>query len=291
MQLLHFTQIWYSSNYNPRNFALRNNTTMNPQTTLTLSFALLQRRFTKPLARRFLREVAYMGTFLSASVYAWVRLLFHDMPFNLLEESWLLLRIVLAGMLFAAICIGGCQAAEYAVKHYKLLYHRLMAIPWRVAKSVAVLIIVSVLFACSGVQVSIKKDLNTGLITTSRGMQAAEATMLMHDEAMKDATVVLGQSFFIVNEGVKGLTVKDGKVSAGCALLITDMKGHVLLSEQDLFKGNDVFDKDKAGYLRCLVNTGRPMQAKQKYLVSVVFTDKYGKGSIENKVEINVDAE
>jgi hypothetical protein len=92
-----------------------------------------------------------------------------------------------------------------------------------------------------------------------------------------------------VNEGVEGLTVKDGKVSAGCALLITDMKGNVLLSESDLFKGNDVFDKDKANYLRCLVNTGKPMQPKQQYLVSVVFSDKYGMGSIENKVELRVE--
>ncbi|HTL10082.1 MAG TPA: hypothetical protein VL307_17530, partial [Chitinophagaceae bacterium] len=103
---------------------------MNPQTIFTLSPSYLQSLLATATARRFLREVGYMGGFFSASVYLWVRLLFHDLPFNLLEESWLLVRILLAGMLFAALCIGGFHAMLYTLQHYRLLYRRLAAIPW-----------------------------------------------------------------------------------------------------------------------------------------------------------------
>lgn len=98
--------------------------------------------------------------------------------------------------------------------------------------------------------------------------------------------IPLGESFIILNEKVKGFTVKDGKVSVGCALTITDKSGKALLSEPDLFKGNDVFKKDSLDYLRCTVNTGKPMEWEQNYDVSVLFTDKYGNGKIENKVTI-----
>ncbi|MEO5681691.1 MAG: hypothetical protein ABIQ88_03565 [Chitinophagaceae bacterium] len=141
---------------------------------------------------------------------------------------------------------------------------------------------------CNGQSAGVSKNLNTGMVTTTKGLQAATNKMVMNDEVINHTDIPLGESFFIINEGVKGLTVKDGKVAVGCALTITDAKGKVLLDEPDLFKGSDIFDKDKIDYLRCKVNTGKPMNWEEKYTVRVLFTDKYGKGSIENKVDIKM---
>ena len=239
-----------------------------------------------PAFKQFMKPVICLGSFLSVCVYAWVRLLFHELPFNFFEETTLILRILFAGWALAAICIGGFNGLIFVLENKRQVYTGIARVKWRLVKTMALLIIVSVLFACSGVSINIQKDLNTGMVTTSRGMTAGSARMIMNDEVLEDSDIPLGESFFIVNEGIRGLTIKDEKVSVGCSLLITDKKGNVLLSEPDLFKGNDKFDKDKAGYLRCIVNTGRPMQRKEKYNVSVVFTDKYGKGSVENKVVI-----
>ena len=65
--------------------------------------------------------------------------------------------------------------------------------------------------------------------------------------------------------------MKDGKVSVGCSLVITDESGKTLMNEPDLFKGNDLFDKDKARYLRCAVSTGEPMETDAYYFVRARF--------------------
>lgn len=108
----------------------------------------------------------------------------------------------------------------------------------------------------------------------------------MNDEVLNHTDIPIGEKFFLINDNVKGLKEKDGKISVGCSLKITDQKGKVLLDEKDLFKGEDVFKKEDAKMLRCTINTGDPMQWEEKYDVQVKFWDKYGDGYIENKVTI-----
>ena len=285
---MHFTHLTFFCMSPYCNFALRNQDTMYKQHSITKPFLTVTNFIATPAVKQFLKPVLYLGSLLSLCVYAWVRLLFHELPFDLFEETALILRILFAGWVLAACCIGGFNGLVFILEKPATVYHSIARVKWQLVKSLALLMMVSVLFACSGVSVSIKKDLNTGMITTGRGIQAAAARMVMNEETLNDAFIPLGESFFIVNEGISGLTVKDDKVSVGCSLQITDKKGNVLLSEADLFKGNDVFDKDKAGYFRCIVNTGKPMQRNEKYNISVVFTDKYGKGSVDNKVTIKM---
>jgi hypothetical protein len=128
--------------------------------------------------------------------------------------------------------------------------------------------------------------MNTGLVTTYTGLVPSGSKMIMNDEVLNHSDIPLGESFIILNEKVKGFTIKDNRVSVGCALTITDKAGKALLADPDLFKGNDIFSKDSLDYLRCTVNTGKPMEWEEKYDVTVVFTDKYGTGRIENKVTI-----
>jgi hypothetical protein len=85
------------------------------------------------------------------------------------------------------------------------------------------------------------------------------------------------------------LVVKEGKISIGCSLLITDKKGKKVLFEADLFKDNAVMDKDNAKELRCTISTGSPMDWQQEYNIVVTFWDKYGKGKLENKLDILIE--
>jgi len=143
------------------------------------------------------------------------------------------------------------------------------------------------ILSCNSIpQSGISKDINTGLVTTYMGLVPGQSKILMNGEVLNHTDIPLGESFIIINEKVKGFTIKDDNVSVGCALFITDKNGKPLLSEQDLFKGKNIFKKDSLENLRCIVNTGKPMEWEEKYDVTVVFTDKYGKGKIENKVTI-----
>ena len=143
--------------------------------------------------------------------------------------------------------------------------------------------------ACNGsvgVAAGIKKDLTTGLTSTYKNMEPEKVFLVMNDEVLNHNDIPIGEKFFVINENVKGLKEKDGKVSVGCSLSITDKKGKVLLDEKDLFRGEDIFKKEDATMLRCTVTTGSPMEWEEKYDVHVKFWDKYGDGSIENKVTI-----
>lgn len=137
-----------------------------------------------------------------------------------------------------------------------------------------------------GRSVGIKKDLSTGLTSTYKNMEPEKVFLVMNDEVLNHTDIPLGEKFFVINENVEGLKEKEGKVSVGCSLKITDSKGKILLDEKDLFQGEDVFKTEDARMLRCTVTTGSPMEWEEKYEVLVRFWDKYGDGNIENKVSI-----
>lgn len=137
-----------------------------------------------------------------------------------------------------------------------------------------------------GGSAGIKKDLTTGLSSSYKNMEPQKVFLVMNGEELNHTDIPLGEKFYVINDNVKGLTEKDGKVSVGCSLQIIDKKGKVLLDETDLFRNADIFDRDSATVLRCGVTTGNPMQWEENYDVHVKFWDKYGDGNIENKVTI-----
>jgi hypothetical protein len=156
-------------------------------------------------------------------------------------------------------------------------------------KRVSILLLISMigLNACQApVNVGIKKDFNTGLSSSYSGMEPEKILLVMNDEVLNHTDIPLGEDFLLVNDGIKGLQVKNGKVMVGCSLKISDEKGKILMDEKDLFAGHDIFDEKDAKMLKCTVGTGKPMEWEEKYNVSVTFWDKIGTGKIENKVTI-----
>lgn len=237
---------------------------------------------------RFCRQTFAIGAFFAVSVYLWVRILLHEIPFEWKEEAAVLMQLILTSWTIVALSKAGFQSLLYITTHRKQLVLHMSAHKQQLAQLLVVIIIAGFLAGCSAHALGIKKDLNTGMVTNYSGLSAEESKIIMNNEELGHTDIPLGESFIIVNEAVKGLTVKDGKISVGCSLTIADKTGAVLLSEPDLFKGNDVFEKDNINYLKCTVNTGQPMHWEEKYAVTVVFTDKFGTGKIENKVTIRM---
>lgn len=132
----------------------------------------------------------------------------------------------------------------------------------------------------------IKKDFDTGLTSTYSNLEPEKVFLVMNNEVLNHTDIPIGESFLLINDNVKGLTVKDGKVSVGCKLEIIDSSGKALLNEPDLFAGKDQFNEADVKQLKCTVNTGAPMKWEEKYTVKVRFWDKFGDGNIENEVTI-----
>lgn len=151
------------------------------------------------------------------------------------------------------------------------------------------LCVLLLLVSCGTHNVSgVKQDFNTGLTTTYKNMEPENSMLVMNDEVLGHTDIPLGEKFQVINDRIKGLVEKNGKVSVGCSLLITDKNGKKLMEGPDLFKGNDLFNVNEITYLKCTVSTGAPMQWEEKYDVTTTFWDKYGTGTIVNKVTIRM---
>ena len=229
--------------------------------------------------------------FVSLPLYAFILLMFHDFGFSFRERSMMLLQTVVSGWLIIFGTLAACKAL--------LVWREKISIPkpgqlisLRRLPGAAVFLLITVLCSCKGVQPFGKKvDLVTGLTTSYTGIVPAETKMIMNKEVLNHTDIPLGEKFMIVNTGVEGLTVKDNKVSVGCALSISDKEGKQVLNEPDLFETGGVLDKDSATYLQCKINTGAPMEWQKKYLVKITYWDKYGTGKLENTVTISMEDE
>lgn len=236
--------------------------------------------------KKSLKVTFLVGVGLSLSVYCWLRLIFYEVPFTFREDLPILIKVMATGWLMAIslklsfyLLLGLIQFVQSPSK-YALVTRRSVIVPLLVV-AVAIL-----LFSCKQQSVGVKKDFNTGLTSNYKNMEPGEVQLVMNDEVLNHTDVPIGEKFLIINKDVKGLTQRDGKVSVGCSLTISDQSGTKLLDEADLFAGRDVFNPTDATNLRCTVTTGSPMEWEEKYDVVATFWDKYGDGKIVNKVTI-----
>ncbi len=220
------------------------------------------------------------------ALYGCFRFIFFDFPFAA-DESMLLLKLSGAASALAVAAWLLVLLANVAEFIFKRKQQPAFANRIKIAATVlAVLTTVLALSCKAPVVTGIKKDFNTGLSTSYTAMEPEKAFIVMNNEVLNHTDIPLGESFLIVNDNIKGLQEKNGKVNVGCSLQIADAAGKLLLDEKDLFAGHDEFDAKEAKMLKCTVNTGEPMRWEEKYNVTVVFWDKNGNGRIENKVSI-----
>lgn len=244
-------------------------------------------QFNTAMHLRLFKQILKCSLAVSILTYAAVRIIFFDIPFEWIEETTMICKMLFVGATFAAgisTIFFIADAVQYAAKKWQTLQAG-----FAVKKlAIAMLLLIILISACNAQppQAGKVKDNTTGLTATYKTLKPGKVLMVMNDEIIHHTDIPIGESFRIVNSGVNGLTVKNGKVSVGCALTIKNKEGITMLQSDDLFNGNDIFLKDSATYLKCTVSTGKPMKWEEKYDVTVIFWDKYGSGKIENKVTI-----
>lgn len=167
------------------------------------------------------------------------------------------------------------------------IFKQALRVPAGMLPVLSSLLLMLFLAACSMHKTTgVKKDLMTGLTSTYQTMEMEKAVLMMNDEILNHTDIPIGERFLLINENVTGMQVKDGKISVGCSLRISDETGKVLFQDKDLFAGNDVFAKEEATRLKCTINTGKPMEWEKNYNIQVIFWDKYGDGKIVNECTI-----
>ncbi len=235
---------------------------------------------------RILKFSFFTALVASLAVYCSVRLLFFEIRNPLKEEFFLLLKTVSVALQIGAgisIFLILISSIEEFIKRPRF--------PQRIAlvRVLGIVVLLCTLFSFDSTaqtKTGIKKDINSGLVTTYQGLEPAEIEMVMNEEVIHHHDIPLGEKFVIRNKNVKGFVVKNGKVSVGCSLTFCDSKGKKVLDIAGLFKGKDLFKLEDMNNLKCTINTGDPMDWEKMYTVQVTYWDKYGKGKLVNKIKI-----
>jgi len=263
---------------------------LRPQKTLSLimSSFLQQEKLSKKSLSAFLKTCLNLTLLIAMSAYLSIRIIFFEIRFPIAEEVFALIQVLFAATIVGIFIFGFLLFIEWIDQHMKSKQIAQSKLKASKLAAIAILSGIIILNSCGMPNVGVKKDMSSGLTTTYTGITMESAALIMNDQEIHHNNIPLGQSFLVVNENVKGLVEKDGKVSIGCLLLISDENGNKVLNEADLFKGNDLYNKNDVKLLRCTVNTGQPMEKEKKYDVVVRFWDKFGAGKIENKVAIRM---
>jgi hypothetical protein len=236
---------------------------------------------------QLLKSLLLISNGVSLLIYAFLHCIFFDFPYEITDEILTLAKLFSVASIFAVsinLIILLADATEFVlVKRKEFVFTGQLK-----TVGVALILVVVILASCNGqiVSTGIKKDFNTGLSSSYSGMEPEKVFLVMNNEVLNHADIPIGESFLVVNDGIKGMQTKNGKVKVGCSLSISDQQGKVLLNEKDLFAGHDEFEEKDAKLLKCTVSTGEPMKWEEKYNVAVTFWDKNGTGKIENKVTI-----
>lgn len=247
------------------------------------SLTLIRQKFYNSL--NILKIALFFSNLAAITIYLLVRALFHDYNIQMGEEVLIFSKTILIGSLL------GCSLflIYFLIEIGEVILSKKtsLALPGKIlAGIIAAFVFLSFMSCNTHVSVGVKKDLSTGLTASYHNIEPEKVMLVMNNEVLNHTDIPLGESFQIINDNVKGLKEKDGKISVGCSLIIKDKNGKELLNEPDLLKGEaGIFSKDIT-YLKCTVNTGEPMQWEETYAVNVTFWDKNGTGKIENIVNI-----
>ncbi|QEC68423.1 hypothetical protein FRZ67_14330 [Panacibacter ginsenosidivorans] len=246
-------------------------------------FGLIGQKFIKNL--HVLKALLFFCNLAAITIYILVRSLFHDYNIQMGEEASIFSKTILIGSILGSSLFAIYFLTEIA--EVLLSNKASFVLPGKIlAGAVVVFLFISLASCSSQVSAGIKKDLTTGLTAKYNNVEPEKVMLVMNGEVLDHTDIPLGESFILVNDNVKGLKEKDGKVNVGCSLVIKDKNGKELLNEPDLLTGDaGLFNKDIT-YLKCTVNTGAPMQWEETYAVNVTFWDKNGNGKIENNVNI-----
>jgi len=244
-------------------------------------------------------------------LYLTMHIIFFDFPLALPEETVIVVNITAIASIFAAAISLLLFLTDMADKIYRQKSG--MRIPlYAKAIPIAAIVLVVFLNACNNAATTeTKKDTatqrvvtpaastataapavaegtrteaSTGMHTVYTGLEPYHIYLLMNGEKLNHTDIPIGEKFTLAVEGVKGLVEKDGKVSVGCSLLVSDAGGRILIDEKDQYAGRDEMTLQQAKTLTCTIQTSEAMEWEKRYTVLVKFWDKNGSGKIETRV-------
>lgn len=88
------------------------------QKIFTFIYSRCQLFFSCEATKRFIRRTLTLGSFFSLTVYLCVRLIFHDVPFEFLQEAGMILDLLFTGCCLVGLSIAGFNLLMFVADYY-----------------------------------------------------------------------------------------------------------------------------------------------------------------------------
>ncbi len=156
-------------------------------------------------------------------------------------------------------------------------------------KLLVIILFVSSLVSCQ-TNVSVKKDLMTGLITKGNGISCENVYLSSGVEQLKRNSFTYGEKFYLNFDNTTGFEKQENKVFPGMELLITNRKGDTIMHKPDMYKENSNGIDISPLLLQANITAADPIHSGGKYTFFINIWDKKSTGTYSAEMDFDVQA-
>ncbi len=120
----------------------------------------------------------------------------------------------------------------------------------------------------------VRFDNNTELQSSIQGLSVKDIYIVDDKERkITGSEIALNSSFFVVYEGVKNFTLKDGKAFPELNVQVIDPNQNLVIGGTDVLATDSGLSEEETSVIRALISIAEPMQPG-KYICSIQVMDK-----------------
>jgi hypothetical protein len=159
-----------------------------------------------------------------------------------------------------------------------------------IQKTLPILLVLLVLASCQSGQSSSGSGKVPGLITKGNGLSCDDIYITIDGHKVGRNSFVYGETVEVEFNNIDGFNLLNDAAFAGMKITITDKKGKIVLSNNDLFEDKTAGVKEKPLKLIAFFTTASPISSNQSYTAKIHIWDKKGKGTFDATLPFTVKA-
>ena len=183
---------------------------------------LFSKKLNKADHLKILKVLLIFSNSIAILLYAFLRILFYNTPITATDDITAVCETFVIGSLSASALYTLLVFVEIAGQ---LLTQKKSNLYPALKYAYAALFIMLLFYpaACKPqLAAGIMKDGNVGMITIDKVIEPAKTLLVMNNEILNHIDISPGNQYSLINDDVKRLMEKNGKIYAGCGLVITN---------------------------------------------------------------------
>jgi hypothetical protein len=151
------------------------------------------------------------------------------------------------------------------------------------------IILILLLLAGCRFSKTVEKDLISGMTTKGDLLSVGEVYMTVDNETVSTSSFKYGENVYIVYSDIEGFTNENGKVFPRMDIAVTDMNGDTIIAAPDLYREYTEGMNYSPLQLTADLTVASPIRSGAEYNLSVLITDRKGKGSFTTSLKFSVN--